>query len=170
MLVVLEYTPGGLVQFAGASYGALCTQIRGSPVVVPMKPAGASGRVLCSRRQSIRPLLSLRLPVGWCVTTRSTTRTCWPSALYVAVLSASAFLLLHYLGICGTAGRCIPAAFHLPTLHPMQAPLILIRGAFQPLDAWEWVYGVMYSGLALGVLFWWCQRAFARFVVAAEGA
>ncbi len=80
-----------------------------------------------------------------------------PSALYVAVLQIP---LIHYFGIWDGWPMY---------LHPMQAPLVLIRGAFQPLAAWEWIYGVVYSGLALGVLFWWCQRAFGRFVVAAEG-
>ena len=55
-------------------------------------------------------------------------------------------------------------------LHPLQAPLLLTQAAFQPVAMWQWLYGVLYSGLWIGLFFWWSRQAFAQFVVAAEGA
>lgn len=54
-------------------------------------------------------------------------------------------------------------------LHPLQAPLRLTAAAFQPVAAWQWLYGLLYAGLWIGLFFLWGERAFARFVVAAEG-
>ncbi len=81
-----------------------------------------------------------------------------PSVFYVA---APQLPLLHHLGIWDS---------WLLYLHPIQAPLVLIRAAFEPTSVWEWVYGLAYSGLAVGVLFRWSQRAFGRFIIAGEGA
>ncbi len=55
-------------------------------------------------------------------------------------------------------------------LHPLQAPLLLTQAAFQPVATWQWFYGVLYSGLWMGLLFWWSRWTFAQFVVATEGA
>jgi fluoroquinolone transport system permease protein len=55
-------------------------------------------------------------------------------------------------------------------LHPLQAPLLLTKAAFQPVALWQWLYGVLYSGLWIGLLFGWSRRAFTRFIVATEGA
>jgi fluoroquinolone transport system permease protein len=54
-------------------------------------------------------------------------------------------------------------------LHPVQAPLVLLRAAFQPVDAWQMVYGVLYAGLWVGLVYLLSRRAFLRFVVARQG-
>ena len=55
-------------------------------------------------------------------------------------------------------------------LHPLQAPLVLMEGAFYPLQAWEWFYGSVYSTLWIALVFLWSRRTFRRFVVARVGA
>jgi len=54
-------------------------------------------------------------------------------------------------------------------LHPMQAPLILMQAAFEPVPFWQIVYGILYAALWVGVAFYGSQRAFMRFVVRKEG-
>jgi fluoroquinolone transport system permease protein len=49
-------------------------------------------------------------------------------------------------------------------LHPAQAALVLMEGGFRPLTALEWIYGVGYSLVGIGLLFVLCRRAFRRFV------
>lgn len=55
-------------------------------------------------------------------------------------------------------------------LHPVQAPLLLAKAAFVPIAPWQWLYGLLYAGLWLGLLFAWSRRAFAQFVMMAEGS
>jgi fluoroquinolone transport system permease protein len=52
--------------------------------------------------------------------------------------------------------------------HPLQAALVLMEGAFRPLEGFEWGYALLYSLSATAGLFWLCRRAFRRFVVAAR--
>lgn len=54
-------------------------------------------------------------------------------------------------------------------LHPLQAPLVLMQAAFEPLPAWQMVYGVLYSLLWVGIVYALSQRAFHRFVIAKAG-
>jgi fluoroquinolone transport system permease protein len=54
-------------------------------------------------------------------------------------------------------------------LHPLQAPLVLMQAAFEPLPAWQIVYGVLYSLLWVGIVYALSQRAFHRFVIAKAG-
>jgi fluoroquinolone transport system permease protein len=54
-------------------------------------------------------------------------------------------------------------------LHPLQAPLVLMQAAFEPVAAWQIVYGLLYGTLWLAVVYWLSQRAFHRFVIAKEG-
>jgi fluoroquinolone transport system permease protein len=54
-------------------------------------------------------------------------------------------------------------------LHPLQAPLVLMRAAFTPVATWQLVYGVLGSILWLCLGFWLCQRIFQRFVVGQAG-
>lgn len=81
----------------------------------------------------------------------------FPSAFFLAALSLP---LLHYFGLWETP---------LMYLHPFQAPLVLLTGAFGRLDMWEWVYAVAYSVVWMAILFRLNQRAFSRFIVAGEG-
>ena len=55
-------------------------------------------------------------------------------------------------------------------LHPFQAPLVLLKGGFVPLAAWEWAYGIGWSAIWIGLGLRWSSRAFQRFVVATAGA
>lgn len=54
-------------------------------------------------------------------------------------------------------------------LHPLQAPLVLMQAAFEPVPGWQVLYGVLYSLLWIGVAFHFTRRAFYRFVIAKEG-
>jgi fluoroquinolone transport system permease protein len=67
---------------------------------------------------------------------------------------------LQYFGILESA---------LMYLHPAQASLLLMQGAFLPLEKWKWLYAIASSvfWILLGLVY--CQRAFSRFVTAVEG-
>ena len=43
---------------------------------------------------------------------------------------------------------------------PTGAPAMLMQGAFRPLEAWEWAYGIGYSLVALAALGYWAYHAF----------
>ncbi len=81
-----------------------------------------------------------------------------PSVVYTAVLSLP---LLDYFGLWQS---------WLFYLHPIQAPLLLLRAAFQPLAPWQLVYGVLYSALWIALMYLASRRAFDRFVVEREGS
>jgi fluoroquinolone transport system permease protein len=55
-------------------------------------------------------------------------------------------------------------------LHPLQAPLLLLKAAFGPIEAWQWLYSLFYSGLWIGLVFKLSQQTFYRFITSAEGA
>lgn len=80
-----------------------------------------------------------------------------PSVLYASLISAP---LLPYLTQWET---------WLLYLHPLQATLLLARAAFQPVVYWQWVYGVVYSALWIGLLAYISRRTFKRFMSAAAG-
>jgi fluoroquinolone transport system permease protein len=50
-------------------------------------------------------------------------------------------------------------------LHPVQAPLMLMRAAVQPVGIGVIIYGLLYSAISVGLAFILSQRAFHRFVV-----
>lgn len=52
-------------------------------------------------------------------------------------------------------------------LVPTTAPAMLTIGGFRPLAAWELVYGLGYSLLTFGVLYWWARRAFVKHIIIA---
>ncbi len=76
-----------------------------------------------------------------------------PSMLYTTVLLLPLF---PYFGIGESP---------LVYLHPVQAPLVLLQGAFRPVPALEMVYGVLYAALWIGVLYLASRRAFLRFII-----
>ena len=82
----------------------------------------------------------------------------FPSVPFTVVLSLP---ILHYFGLWET---------WLFYLHPVRAPLALLAGAFGPIPAWQWVYGVLYSSVWIGLLLLASQRAFDRFIVEREGS
>lgn len=55
-------------------------------------------------------------------------------------------------------------------LHPLQAPLLLMRAAFAPLPAWQLGYALGASALWVALGYALCRRTFGRFVVARVGA
>lgn len=54
-------------------------------------------------------------------------------------------------------------------VHPLQAPLVLMRAAFQPVPTWQLVYGMGYAAVWIGIVYLWSHRAFHRFVITKEG-
>lgn len=54
-------------------------------------------------------------------------------------------------------------------LIPTSAPAMLMRGAFVPLAAWEWVYGIGYSAVLLTTLSLWAYRAFHTHIIMKVG-
>lgn len=81
----------------------------------------------------------------------------FPSVLWTILLSMP---VIQYAGLVKTP---------LMYLHPVQAPLTLLQGAFQPITLWETVYGVLYAAAWVGILFYLAKRAFYRFVVLKRG-
>jgi fluoroquinolone transport system permease protein len=81
----------------------------------------------------------------------------FPSMAYTLLLSLP---LLSYFGLGQNTW------FYL---HPLQAPLVLVRAAFQPVAAWQLLYGLGYSAVWIGLLYHASQRTFLRFIVAKEG-
>jgi fluoroquinolone transport system permease protein len=53
---------------------------------------------------------------------------------------------------------------------PFQAAFLLVRGAFEPLTLWQWIYAVGYMVAVVAVSWWWAEREFERFVVRRAGA
>jgi fluoroquinolone transport system permease protein len=80
-----------------------------------------------------------------------------PSAVILAVLLLP---LLDYLKIFETP---------LMYLHPMQAPLVLLKAAIVPVEAWQLAYGVAYSLALVLAMFALSKRAFYRHIVNREG-
>ena len=76
-----------------------------------------------------------------------------PSVVYTTLLTLP---LLPYLGL-GT-----PAMFYA---HPLAAPLILLQAAVEPVTAWQLLYGLLYSTVAIALALMWSRRAFRRFIV-----
>lgn len=81
----------------------------------------------------------------------------FPTIVWVTLFSLP---ILHYAGLWTSP---------LVYLHPFQAPLVLLGGAFSPLAGWEWLYGIGYAALWIVAAFVWSARAFRRVVVAAVG-
>ena len=50
-------------------------------------------------------------------------------------------------------------------LHPFQAPLVLLRAAFQPASSWEVAYGIVYSLIWIGVAGKAALQAFAHHLI-----
>ncbi|MEM9454394.1 MAG: hypothetical protein AAGF11_09460 [Myxococcota bacterium] len=62
-------------------------------------------------------------------------------------------------------------AFSHPALLaiPSAAPSMLIRGAFVPLEAWEWIYALTYSAVLVVMLRRWARVAYEHHVVRKGG-
>lgn len=76
----------------------------------------------------------------------------------VAVILQLPFL--YFLGILE-----LPILLIIPT----SAPAVIMQGAYVPLAAWEWVYGIGYTAVLIIGLAYWAYRAFQTHVVAKIG-
>ncbi|MDZ4674856.1 MAG: hypothetical protein SGI84_10400 [Gemmatimonadota bacterium] len=53
-------------------------------------------------------------------------------------------------------------------LIPTQGPMLLILGAFEPLETWQWWYATGMSAAAIAAAAWWARHRFARFIMLAD--
>jgi fluoroquinolone transport system permease protein len=81
----------------------------------------------------------------------------FPSMLFSAPL---ALPLLDYFGLVHS---------RLFYLHPLQAPLLMLQAAFQPITAWQWAYAVIYPALWIVFLYFLARKVFFRWIIAREG-
>lgn len=77
-----------------------------------------------------------------------------PATLYAAALLVP---LLPYINQWNT---------WLIYLHPLEAPLMLMRAAYLPFESWQIVYGILYSLFWIGIIYLLCRRAFRRYILA----
>ena len=82
--------------------------------------------------------------------------------------------LLPSIGYGGLASLPLLTAFAgwehpLLYLHPLQAALVILKAAFIPVKSWNLVYGFVYGGIWIILLFNIGQRVFWRFVVSKIG-
>jgi fluoroquinolone transport system permease protein len=54
-------------------------------------------------------------------------------------------------------------------LFPTMGSLLVLRGAFVPIEAWQVVYGVVYQLVWIGLLYWVARWRFERYVVDRQG-
>jgi fluoroquinolone transport system permease protein len=80
-----------------------------------------------------------------------------PSMLYTSTFGLP---FVHYFGLTQS---------WLIYLHPLQAPLILLKGAFYPIETWQLIYGVLYSVLWIWIMYLWSKKTFFKYIVAREG-
>ena len=83
-----------------------------------------------------------------------------PSMLYIMLLS---------LPVAPYFGLKLSWLLWLLYLHPLQAPLVLIQAAFQPVQIWQIFYAFSYSALMLTLIYSLALRVFRRFVIIGEG-
>jgi len=89
---------------------------------------------------------------------RSINEFLMPSVIFTGLLSIPIFpFLLKY--------HAWPAY-----IHPMQAPLLLLQAGFTDLPSWNLAYGLLYGSLWTGILYWFCLKAFRKFVTGGFGA
>ena len=87
----------------------------------------------------------------------SVTEYLLPSGLYTLVLTLP---LIDYFGLW---------THWIWYLLPTQAPLLLMKGAFEPVPTWQIIYGLGYSLVAVAITYWWAEKTFHRFVIRREG-
>ncbi len=52
---------------------------------------------------------------------------------------------------------------------PSQGPLLLMLGAFEPIEPWQWAYALSMSAASVGASAWWARRRISRFVSLQNG-
>ncbi|GJM41360.1 MAG: ABC transporter [Ardenticatenaceae bacterium] len=100
-------------------------------------------------------MASFNVLFGFMVVARydSINRFMLPSILITMVLTVP---LLDYLGLWSTP---------LLYLHPVQATLLLLKGAFQPIAGWQILYGVLFAPFWIALLFRGSKQIFYRFII-----
>lgn len=81
----------------------------------------------------------------------------FPSILYTSVFGLP--LLVYY--------RLFDTAWVY--LHPLQAPLVFLQAAFQPVEAWQLVYAFFYSVVWIWIAYLFSRRAFFKHIIGREG-
>lgn len=87
----------------------------------------------------------------------SINRFLMPSSLFVIFLQLP---IIDYLGLWES---------RLFYVFPLQAPLMVMKAAFVPIETWQLVYGVLYSVFWIGALYFLAQRTFLSFIIRGEG-
>ncbi len=54
-------------------------------------------------------------------------------------------------------------------LVPTHGSLLMMLGATETLEVWQWAYAIVVSPVAIVLAFWWAKRRFARFISLQEG-
>jgi fluoroquinolone transport system permease protein len=54
-------------------------------------------------------------------------------------------------------------------LIPTQGSLLLMLGAAETLEVWQWAYAIVASLLSMALAFWWAKQRFAQFIGLQEG-
>ena len=54
-------------------------------------------------------------------------------------------------------------------LFPTHGSLLLMLGATETLEVWQWSYAIVVSLLSMALAFWWAKSRFARFIGLQEG-
>lgn len=54
-------------------------------------------------------------------------------------------------------------------LIPTQGSLLLMLGATETLEVWQWIYAIVVSLLSMVLAFWWTKSRFAQFIALQEG-
>lgn len=52
---------------------------------------------------------------------------------------------------------------------PTQGSMLLMLGATENLDVWQWAYAIVVSLVSIVLAYWWAKRRFARFIALQEG-
>ena len=54
-------------------------------------------------------------------------------------------------------------------LIPSHGSMLLMLGATETLEVWQWSYAIVVSLVSIVPAFWWAKRRFARFIALQEG-
>jgi fluoroquinolone transport system permease protein len=126
-------------------------------VVVPASRGGGLSPALLAAGVVLTSLIALL--VGFIAAARydSVSSFLLPSQLYLLPLNLP---VLHYFGYWQS-----PFLYLIPT----QGSLILLRGAFTPVEAWQVVYALAYQVIWVAVLARLALRAYNRYIIAGRG-
>ena len=130
--------------------GAMLIMSRTEPVTMPNLLIGLPGIVVVG---ILYTLLGIVLIVRY----DKITDYLLPMALIATILQLP---LLYFLGV-------VPHPVFL--VIPSSAPIMLIKGAYVSLEAWQWVYALGYTAVQLIGLIIWTYRAFHTHIIMKVG-